>query len=76
MELVLIDALSARFWGAIVNLRLISVGIFLLAGYLAFGDFLVASTRSSPDTFVANVASGIGGAIMGIATRVELFFGG
>ena len=57
-----------------MNLRLLSAGIFLLAGYLAFGDFIVASLRSSPDTFVENVFNGVGGAIMSLATRVELFF--
>lgn len=75
-ELVFDGGIIARLWGAIMNLRLLSAGIFLLAAYLAFGDFLLASTRSSPKTFVENVASGIGGAIMGLATRVELFFGG
>jgi len=65
-----------RFWGAILNLRLIAAGVFLLAGYIAFGDFLSASTLSTPETFIANVGRGIGGAISSVATRIELLFGG
>lgn len=58
-----------------MNLRLVSAGIFLLAGYLAFGDFLTASMLSTPETFVSDIGRGIGGAVSGLATRVELFFG-
>ena len=58
-----------------MNLRLVSAGIFLLAGYLVFGDFLTASTLSTPETFVSDIGRGIGGAVLGLATRVELFIG-
>ncbi|SMX22761.1 hypothetical protein [Boseongicola aestuarii] len=58
-----------------MNLRLISAGVFLLAGYLAFGDFLTASTLSTPEAFVSDIGRGIGGAISSLADRVELFIG-
>ena len=57
-----------------MNLRMISAGIFLLAGYLAFGDFLTASTLSAPEAFVSDVGRGIGSAVSEFAYRVELFF--
>lgn len=58
-----------------MNLRLVSAGVLLLAGYLTFGDFLTASTLSTPEAFVSDVGRGIGGAISSVATRVELFLG-
>jgi hypothetical protein len=61
--------------GAIMNLRFVTAGIILLAGYLAFGDFLTASTLSTPETFVSDIGRGIGGVISDVVTRVELFFG-
>lgn len=58
-----------------MDLRLVTGAVVLLAGYLAFGDFLVASTLSTPETFVADIGRGIGGAITGVATSIGSFFG-
>jgi len=56
--------------------RFLTAAIVVLAGYFAFGDFIQASVLSTPESFVADVGRGIGGAITGIATGVgNLFWG-
>ncbi len=60
----------------IMRYRILIGALVLLAGYFAFGDFFQASVLSSPDSFVADVGRGIGGAITGIATGVGNFIWG
>jgi hypothetical protein len=57
-----------------VNLRLITIAVVLLAIYIGFGDFLTASTLSTPQMFVSEVGRGIGGAITGVTTSIGNFF--
>ena len=59
-----------------MNLRYWAVAVVVLAGYLVFGDFIQASLLSTPESFVASVGRGIGGAVSGIAsTFTGLFWG-
>ncbi len=48
--------------------RLLTAAVVLLAGYIAFGDYIQDSVRSSPESFVSDVGREIGGAITGIAS--------
>ena len=59
-----------------MDLRLITFAIVLLAVYLAFGDFLTASTLSTPEGFVSDIGRAIGGAVTGVATKVGNLLGG
>ncbi len=49
--------------------------MFLLAGYLAFGDIIAASRLSTPQTFVADIGRTIGDTVTGIGARVSALFG-
>lgn len=51
-----------------MQMRLLALALFLLAGYLTFGDYVQASMFSTPESFVADVGRGIGSAISGIAS--------
>ena len=57
-----------------MNLRLITIAVVVLAIYIGFGDFLTASTLSTPQMFVSEVGRGIGGAITGVTTSIGNFF--
>ena len=59
-----------------MNLRFWAVAVTLLAGYLVFGDFIQASVLTTPESFVASVGRGIGGAVTGIANTFSGLFWG
>ncbi len=59
-----------------MNIRFVTAAVILLAVYFAFGDFFHASALTTPESFVASIGRGIGGAITGVASSVGSFLGG
>ena len=51
-----------------MQIRLLSIAVLLLAGYLAFGSYIHASTTSTPE----NLISDLGNAIFGIVESVKV----
>ena len=59
-----------------MNMRLLSIAVVGLAGFLAFGDFIHASIVHTPESFVSDVGRGIGNAITGVVTGFTGLFWG
>ena len=57
-----------------MTLRLLTFGVVMLTLYVAFGDFLTASTLSTPQGFVSDVKSGIGDAVSRVISSVTALF--
>ena len=51
-----------------MNMRLLTIAVVGLAGFLLFGDFIHASLVHTPESFVSDVGRSIGGAISAVAT--------
>ena len=46
--------------------RLIVLGLVVVAGYLALGDYVVASATSTPENFIAGIGRALAGAVSAI----------
>ena len=53
-----------------MGLRIFTACVVLMAGYMAFGDWLYAHAFATPETFVSSVGRGIGSAISSVASSL------
>lgn len=56
--------------------RFVIFSLVIVASYLAFGEQILASQISTPDSFLAKLGTGIGNLISGIASKIGLIIAG
>lgn len=55
-----------------MTVRMVSLAVFLLAAFIAFGDILIAHAHSSPQTFLTDIGRSIGDAVEGVVAWFKL----
>ena len=50
-----------------MSVRLVSLAVFALAAFIAFGDVLISHAHSSPETFINDVGRSFGNAVTSVA---------
>ena len=56
--------------------RFVILGVVLLACYLAFGNQILASQTSTPESFFNGLGRGVGDVISGVANQIGQMFWG
>ena len=49
-----------------MRVRLIILGLVVVAGYFAFGEYVFANATSTPENFIAGVGKALAGAVTAI----------
>ncbi|MEP3680552.1 MAG: hypothetical protein ABJN21_16820 [Paracoccaceae bacterium] len=71
LEYVILTKKEYALWGSPLIVRLLALGLFLVAAFVAFGDVLIAYANSTPHNFL----NSLGHNIRNIATNITDWFG-